>query len=220
MDLIAGNHGTNSRFHATEQKPVTMYVNDFDLNGSVEQIICTFDGDTSYPIALKHDLTKQIPSLASKYPKYVMYQDQQVTDIFTPAQMKNALRLDAAMLETSLFLNDGKGNFTRVALPWQVQISPVYAIQTGDFNNDGKLDILMGGNLYRTKPETGRYDASYGSFLAGDGKGHFRVAPATQTGFRVRGEVRDMLEITVKGRKMLAVARNNDKLVIFNCDSH
>ena len=39
MDFVAGNHGLNSRFKATADKPVSMYVNDFDLNGTVEQII-------------------------------------------------------------------------------------------------------------------------------------------------------------------------------------
>ena len=60
IDFIAGNHGLNSRFKASPEKPVSMYVNDFDLNGTVEQIICTYDGDKSYPLALKHDLTRQI----------------------------------------------------------------------------------------------------------------------------------------------------------------
>ena len=45
-DLVLGNHGLNSRFRASAEKPVTMYVNDFDLNGRVEQIICAFNGDT------------------------------------------------------------------------------------------------------------------------------------------------------------------------------
>jgi hypothetical protein len=29
-----------------------MYVNDFDLNGAIEQIICVYDDDKSYPLAL------------------------------------------------------------------------------------------------------------------------------------------------------------------------
>ena len=38
-----GNHGLNSRFKASDKQPVTMYVNDFDLNGSIEQVICTYN---------------------------------------------------------------------------------------------------------------------------------------------------------------------------------
>ncbi len=203
IDFIAGNHGLNSRFKASADKPVSMYINDFDLNGTVEQIICTYNGENSYPLALKHDLTKQIPALERKYPKYEMYKDQQITDIFTPEQLQNAIHLDAFNLETTLYLNDGSGNFTARPIPVEAQFSPVYAAETGDFNGDGNPDILLGGNLFNVKPEVGRYDASYGSFLMGDGKGGFRNVPAKVSGFRLDGEVRDILEVSTNNGKLL-----------------
>ena len=215
VDFIAGNHGLNSRFKATPEKPVSMYVNDFDLNGTIEQIICTYDGDKSYPLALKHDLTRQLPYLAKKYPTYDMYKNQQITDIFTPEQLKNSIRLDADLLETSLFINDGTGHFTRKVLPPEVQFSPVYAASVGDYNHDGNLDILLGGNLYNVKPEVGRYDASYGSFLIGDGHGNFRYMPAKESGFHLDGEIRDIKEITTSKGNIIVVARSNDSLEVF-----
>jgi hypothetical protein len=215
IDFVAGNHGLNSRFKATPEKPVSMYVNDFDLNGTVEQIICVYDGDKSYPLALKHDLTRQIPALESKYPKYEMYKDQQITDIFTPEQLKNSIHLDVFILETSLFINDGSGHFTIKSLPVEAQFSPVYAAEVGDYNNDGNPDILLGGNLYNVKPEVGRYDASYGSFLIGDGKGGFRNVPAKISGFRLNGEIRDIMEISTRNGKLMIVARSNDPLQVF-----
>ena len=42
-----------------------------------------------------------------------------------------------------------------------------------DFDQDGDLDLIMGGNLHRVKPEVGRYDASYGNVLENDGKGNY-----------------------------------------------
>jgi hypothetical protein len=215
VDFIAGNHGLNSRFKTTPEKPVDMYVSDFDLNGTVEQIICTYDGDKSYPLALKHDLVRQIPGLAQKYPKYEMYKDQQITDIFSAEQLKNSIHLDACLLETSLFLNDGSGHFSRMPLPREVQYSPVFAAYAGDFNNDGNTDILLGGNLYNVKPEVGRYDASYGSFLSGDGKGGFINIPARESGFRLYGEIRNMLELSTAKGKLLIIARSNAPLQVF-----
>lgn len=216
IDFVAGNHGLNSRFRASPEKPVTMYVNDFDLNGTAEQIICVYDGDVSYPLALKHDLTSQIPGLEFKYPEYELYKDQTAADIFTPEQLAKSIRLDAFMMETSLFLNDGTGHFVHGKLPPEIQFSPVYAIEAGDFNGDGHADLLMGGNLHNAKPETGRYDASYGSFLRGDGTGSFTNVPARESGFRLTGEIRDIMEISVTSRRLILVARNNAPVQVFS----
>lgn len=209
MDIIAGNHGLNSKFKASEEKPVTMYVNDFDLNGSVDQIISTYDGEFSYPLALKHDLLSQLPALNKKYPTYEMYKDQQVTDIFSEEQLKEAVRLEADLLETSLFINDGKGNFTRKPLPLETQFSTTYAAEIADYNGDGNADILLGGNLYNVKPEVGRYDASFGSFLLGDGHGGFKNIPSGHSGFHLDGEIRDFENITTSSGDILVVSRSN-----------
>lgn len=215
IDIVAGNHGTNSRFIASAEKPVKMYVNDFDLNGTVEQIICTWEGEKLYPLALKHDITSQIPELSKRFVKYESYKDKQVTDVFSPLQVEKSIIKEAALLKTSLFINDGKGNFTPGSLPYQCQFSPVYATEIRDFDNDGKSDILMGGNLYNAKPEVGRYDSSYGTFLKGDGKGGFAFVPAYVSGFRIKGEIRDFEELNSGGKSILAVAMSNDSVKVF-----
>jgi hypothetical protein len=89
------------------------------------------------------------------------------------------------------------------------------AAATGDFNGDGRIDILLGGNLYRVKPEVGRYDASFGHFLEGDGSGGFRVIPPRISGLRLEGEIRDIRTIDTPSGPMLVVARNNDSLQLF-----
>ncbi|HOW08814.1 MAG TPA: VCBS repeat-containing protein [Bacteroidales bacterium] len=215
IDFIAGNHGLNSRFRASGNKPVSMYVNDFDLNGTVEQIICAFDGELSYPFALKHDLTRQIPALGRKYPKYEMYKDQQITDIFSPEQLKNSVQLRAYLMETSVFINDGSGKFSKGDLPVEAQFSPVYAAFVGDIDGDSVLDILLGGNLFNAKPETGRYDSSYGTFLQGNGKGGFKNIPAKVSGFRLEGEIRDFIKLKTKKDVLLVAAGSNAPVQVF-----
>jgi len=215
VDFIAGNHGLNSRFKASSEKPVSMYVNDYDLNGSAEQIITTYDGSEAYPMALKHDLTMQIPGLAGKYPKYDMYKDQTVTDIFTADQINRSVRLDVTLLESSVFINQGSGKFIQKSLPDEVQWSTMMAAEIMDANQDGYPDIIAGGNLYNVKPEVGRYDASYGALLLGDGKGGFRNIHAKFSGIKIRGEIRDFLVVETHGGKILLVARNNDSALVY-----
>jgi hypothetical protein len=213
VDFVLGNHGLNSRFKASLDKPVSMYVNDFDKNGTVEQIVCTFNGDKSYPLALRHDLTTQIPSLKKKYLKYDNFKDQTITDIFTPEEMNGSVKLEVYELSSSLLINEGGGKLSLKRLPVEAQLSVVYAIAIDDFDKDGHVDIVLGGNLYNVKPEVGRYDASYGTFLKGDGRGNFKSLPANQSGLFLDGEIRDLTTVEVAGKKYLLAARNSDSLL-------
>jgi hypothetical protein len=215
MDFVIGNHGLNSRFRASVENPVSMYINDFDQNGTVEQIICSYNEDKSYPMPLRHDLVSQIPALKKKYLKYSNYKNQTITDIFTPEQLKNAVRLDATEFQTSVILNEGQGKFRLKPLPVQAQLSPVYGIEISDFDGDGHQDILLGGNLYKAKPEVGRYDASYGALLKGDSKGNFEFVSAKDSGIKIEGEIRDIMSIQTPKGEIIMVARNNDTIVSF-----
>ena len=100
-------------------------------------------------------------------------------------------------------------------MPVEAQFSPVYAAATGDYNGDGKLDILLGGNLYNVKPELGRYDGSYGVFLAGDGQGNFSYIPPKTSGLHLDGEIRDFKQVKTSAGNILVVARSNDSLEVF-----
>jgi hypothetical protein len=215
IDFVLANHGLNSRFRASREKPITMYVNDFDRNGSTEQILCVFNGDISYPVALRHDLVAQIPSLKKKYLKYDSYKNQTIHDIFSPAELEGATRLEAFQLASVVLWNEGDGRFSLEPLPLPAQLSVMYAIAVFDINNDGHLDIITGGNQYRAKPEVGRYDASYGAVLLGDGKRHFASVPPTTSGLVLHGEVRDFGLLNIAGKPHLVVLRNNDTALTY-----
>ncbi len=215
VDFVLGNHGLNSQFKASNSKPVTMYVNDFDLNGSVEQIICTYNGNKSYPVAMKDELVNQIPSLAEKYKKFADYKDATIEDIFPPEILNRSVKLNARILESCVMINKGKGSFQITPLPAEAQFSSVYAIYADDFDHDGICDILVGGNQYLAKPQTGIYAASYGLFLKGDDAGSWRSVSSSSSGFFTRGEIRDIKIIKIKGKPVVAVARNNDSLQFY-----
>ena len=212
MDLVLGNHGLNSRFRASLEKPLTMYVNDFDMNGSVEHIICAFNGDTAYPMVMKDDLVKQIPALERDYETFKAYSGETIQDIFSEEILQRSVVLSATNLESSVLINDGQGSFNIKPLPAESQFSPVYAIATGDFDYDGLCDILLGGNMTRAKPETGIYNAGQGLLLKGCGNEVWRAISADSSGFSTRGEIRDFKIVKIKGKSMISVARNNENL--------
>ena len=215
MDIIAGNHGLNSRFRASIEKPLTMYVKDFDRNGITEQIICQYEGDNLYPLALKHDLQAQVPQIGRKYQQYVDYKDQQITDIFTPQELEGSGILHTYQLSTSIYLSNGTLNFSKIDLPPQVQFSTTYAISVADYNNDSYPDILLGGNMYESKPEMGRYDASYGNLLLGHGNGDFELLPVKESGLKLDNAVRGIEKIETPTGYSVVVVNNNDAHQLF-----
>ena len=175
IDYILGNHGLNSRFKASLGEPISCYINDFDNNGSIEQIVCNYNQGESFPLVLRHDLIEQLPHLKKKYVNYSQYKGQTIKDLFTEKELEGSIVHEVTMLESVILLNNGEGFFNIKPLPKESQFSPIYAIIASDFDKDGNIDLILGGNLYNVKPEIGRYDASYGQFLKGLGNGNFIV---------------------------------------------
>ena len=213
-DFVLGNHGLNSRIRATPERPATMYINDFDGNGTAEQIICVYNGDRAYPLAQRSDLVAQLPGLKKRYLKSAAYKEQTITDIFTPGQLQNAVRIEIFYTESSILLNEGD-HFVLQTLPQRAQFSPVSGLLVSDFDGDGRLDILLGGNFYRAKPEIGIHDACHGLWLQGDGQGGFTPRPAAQSGFFIRGEIRDLATVRSGNKRLVLAARNNAALQFF-----
>jgi enediyne biosynthesis protein E4 len=213
LDLVAGNHGLNSRIRATAKEPTTLFVSDFDENGTIEHILCTFSNGVSYPVVLRHDLVSQMPILKKRYLKFENFKDQRVEDIFTSDQLKKALRYDVNEFSSSVLINSGT-SFALHHLPVEAQVAPTYGIDVSDYDGDGKADILLGGNLYNVKPQMGRYDASYGVLLKGDGAGNFKALRSAESGVKIRGQVRDIVSVNSGKRKRVVVSRNNDYPVV------
>jgi hypothetical protein len=215
VDFVVGNLGTNGRLRASPSEPTTMYVKDFDGNGFAEQIISCFNGGVSYPITLRDDLLRALPSLKARYPSYKSYARQTVADIFPANELADAVVKSAYTFATSIAHNNGDGSFTLTPLPDEAQLAPVYGILATDVDRDGHTDLLLAGNFDGFKPEMGRMSASYGLLLRGDGKGAFAPVRAPESGFLVPGQSRDIQRVRTAGGELIVVARNNDRPLTF-----
>ncbi len=217
MDFVLGNWGLNSRFKASKDQPMRLYIKDFDENGTSESLITYFWPDgKSHLYPAKIDLTSQIPSLKKAFLKYSDYAGKSIEDVFGKGAVSHSQQYKTEELETSILWNKGKAGLQLKPLPVMAQVAPVYAIVTTDFDKDGHIDMLLAGNMLDLKPDVGRLDANNGIGLKGDNKGNFVPLGKMETGIQIKGQVRDAEIITVGNNKQaLILARNNDSLMYY-----
>ena len=190
-DLILGNRGNNSSYTASSKAPAKMFVTDFDLNGTTEQVFTRTIGGRDVPLHTKRELAGQIVSLKKKNLRFSEYSDKAVQDLFSADVLKNAEVSEITNFESIVAYNQGDLTFKIEALPPQAQYSCICSISASDFDRDGKMDLLVAGNNYSLKPQFGRMDASFGTVLLNDDNG-FRVASSEVTGLMLAGEVKDL----------------------------
>ena len=214
-DFIVANLGLNSRLQASESQPITMYVKDFAQSGFLQQVITYYNAGKQYPLALRDELMRSIPSLRARYTNYKEFARQTVSDVFPGKDLDDAVVKRAYTFATSLVRNNGDGTFTMVPLPLEAQIAPMYGMLATDGDGDGKTDLLMAGNFEGVPPAIGSLTAGYGLFLRGDGKGRFAAVRELASGFLVPGEARDIQRIRTRTGTSYLVSRNNDRPLVF-----
>jgi enediyne biosynthesis protein E4 len=210
MDFVVGNHGRNSQIKVSESQPAEITFKDFDDNGTLDPMMTYYLEGKSYPFASRDDLLEHIPMLKKKFTDYKTYADAQLTDFFSSSELSGSTALKANNLQTVYIENTGK-SLKINNLPIQAQLSPVYAITTTDVNNDGKKDLILAGNLSTARIKFGKYDASNGTVLLGNGKGNFSHISTNQTGLNLKGDIRSL---EMLGRKMV-VGVNNEKVQVY-----
>jgi enediyne biosynthesis protein E4 len=214
-DLVLGNLGLNSYMRASKKEPARLYVGDFNHTGGLEQILTFYKNGVSYPVAGRDELVSKTPSLRGKYPSYASFGASRVEDIFPAADIRSAQVREAYTFASSIARNNGNGTFTLEQLPLEAQIAPIYASLAGDFDGDSRTDLLVGGNFYGAIPVLGRYDASYGLMLRGSASGRLVPVDISESGLVIDGQVRDLKAVRgPNGERLIAVARNDDKLAI------
>lgn len=213
-DIIAGNLGLNTPFHASEQEPLELYYADFDGNGSIDPFFNCYMQGKSYPYVSRDELNEQMYSMRKKFSSYKAYADAAMTDIFTPEQLANAGKLTVNETRTVCFINDN-GKFIKSVLPLPAQFSVVSNITTGDFNHDGKTDLLLLGNHSDNRLKIGSIDANFGCLLTGDEKGNFSYVQQPQSGLCVKGDVKSSTEILVNGAKYLLIGISGEELMTY-----
>ncbi|MEN0049858.1 MAG: VCBS repeat-containing protein [Bacteroidota bacterium] len=214
MDIVLGNSGTNAPYKE-KGNLLKMYINDFDNNGKIEQILTTTFKGKDVPVHLKRELTHQMPILKKDNIRFSDYAQKSIEDLFPQNKLERAVKKTMNTFESVVALNNGDNTFKVKPLPTRAQFSCINVLQAIDLNQDGYLDLLFGGNDYSFKPQFSQLDASHGGVLLGDGTGNFQWKNYEETGFFVNGAISAMEVLNQQGRSNIIVGINDASPVIY-----
>ncbi|MFN7117791.1 MAG: VCBS repeat-containing protein [Saprospiraceae bacterium] len=189
-DLLLGNEGLNTFYHASKEEPVQMVAKDFNQNGKVDPIMGHYLQGISVPAPPRDVLIQQMVQFRKKYIRYADYGKATFNDLLSNNDRKDAVQLQAKELRSCYAENQGKGKFVLQPLPLEAQRSPIFGFLVKDFDGDGKLDALVTGNFYPNEAHMGRQDASRGILLKGNGDGTFQVVSNEKSGLNLPGDTR------------------------------
>ncbi|HXB30094.1 MAG TPA: FG-GAP-like repeat-containing protein [Puia sp.] len=219
MDLILGNIGENFYLRPDSAHPVKLWVNDFDQNGNMDNILSrTIDGK-DMPVFLKHDMEFQMPILKKQNLKHGEFAKKTIQDLLPEELLKTSVVKKFNYCPSIVAINIGHGQFIIQKLPAMVQFSSVNAIQSADLNGDGFTDLILGGNEFGFLPQFGRLDGNFGDILLNDGKGNFSFVTNARSGLNLRGQVRDIALINGPKKKRVLFLINDEYPFLYELEN-
>jgi hypothetical protein len=218
LDLILGNIGENYYLHPDSSNPVKLWVNDYDQNGNIDNILTrTIDGK-DMTVFLKHDMEFQMPVLKKQNLKHGEFALKTIQDMIPEDLLKTSVVKKFNYCPSIVAFNMGNGQFKIQKLPVIVQLSSVNAIQCMDLNGDGYPDLILGGNEFGFLPQFSRLDASFGDVLINNGKGDFSFMENRKSGLDIRGMVRDIVMLKGPEGTRILFAINNENPALYKLE--
>ncbi|MGC3945160.1 MAG: VCBS repeat-containing protein [Chryseolinea sp.] len=212
IDYVLGNLGYNSRYKATIDRPLHAYTSDFNDDGKREAILTQRIQNEEYPAHPRDDIFLQLPSYKKYYNSYAAY-SLETADAFLKRNTKARVdTLTANIMATCVLINQGKSAWQLKPLPAEAQFAPVYGIVIKDLDADGNDDLVLTGNTSSPDVLTGKYDASKGLVLVGDGMGKFTPRTLSRSGLILEGDGRSLVLLNRRTDQLLIAGINNDSL--------
>ncbi|MDR5590013.1 VCBS repeat-containing protein [Christiangramia sp. SM2212] len=215
MDYLLGNWGLNTKLNASEENPMRMYYKDFDNNGLTETLLATEkNGNYYFPYGLDEMASQLSQMLRKRFTKYKDFAGKKIDEIMTKEELDSARLLEVHTLASGYLENTGSG-FSFREFSRELQSAPIRAMLSYDFNNDGKNEVLIGGNYFGVTPYHGRFDALGGSLMLNENK----ILDSDQIQLNLsQKSVKDFSIIQIDNKSYLIITINNSKIEIYEFD--
>lgn len=160
-----------------------------------------------------------MPTVSEQFKTYREFASASLTDIYGE-RLEKAYKVTANHLESGVWINETNTGelpkFRWLPFPWKAQLSPVNDIASGDFNGDGKTELILAQNHYTNQVETGLWRGSPGCHLEWNGSS-FTTIPHQESGIILPNDTKSILSIDVNsnGKKDILAGQNNEGLLLF-----
>ena len=212
MDLLAGNWGWNNKYHSGKNGPVRMYVEDFDRNGRVDQLVSYTIKNVEYPFLVKDEVERWMPVLKKHYLLYKDYAGVPMKDVYY-GFVDTVKPVMAERLGSAVCFGDGSGGFTITDLPAELQLAPIFSFAQASKGNAASHTWLAAGNFLDVIPYEGKYDAQPLAAFGFNGSTiEYIHRPEL---LQINGQVRDLKWINRTSEKLLMVAENDKELSFY-----
>ncbi|GAA0872881.1 VCBS repeat-containing protein [Gangjinia marincola] len=211
QDLVLGNQGRNLHYKPSKDDVMKLWINDFDGNGSIEQIMTLSQDGKDMPIHQKKELTGQLVSLKRKNLKASDYAKRSIQDLFPSTVLQKSIVKKVNFTSSIVVINNEDNSFEIIELPPRAQLSCINAISSRDINNDGFADLILGGNNHEFKPQYSRLDASLGEVLINREGKTFEWQSPTISGVSIKGEIQAIDQLKTKAGDTIFIFGINDQ---------
>ena len=160
-----------------------------------------------------------MPAVSEHFETYREFAAASLLDIYGE-RLEKAFKLTANHLESGIWLNetkdDGVIQFRWQALPLEAQLSSINAMTSGDFNGDGRSELILAQNHYTNQAETGLWRGNPGCHLEWDGDGYVTV-PHSASCVVMPNDTKSIISLDVNndGKLDILAGQNNDELLFF-----
>jgi len=220
VDFIVGNTGENSKYAASQEKPLKIYGGDFDENGTWDLVLSKSYNNAYVPLRGLECSSEQMPFIKDKFKTYDMFAKATINDVYGPS-LENAYNRFVNTMSSYAILSSGNKNYKLVELPSEAQAFPILDIEIIDLGKDGMLDVILCGNIYDTEVETPRLDAGNGLVLSMNDDFTFRSVTSRQSGLNLNGNIKSSCILYHTGLKkhLLIASQNGAGLKVFSIDN-
>jgi hypothetical protein len=217
VDYAVTNFGLNTKYQASVGEPVVIYYGDFEDYGEFQIVEAAQVGGKLFPLRDRTSVVAAMPTLAERFKTFHDYASADLNEIYTPARLQRALKLEVNELRSGLLLNDGKGRFSFRPLPALAQISPGFGVAFCYADDDLNPDLYVVQNFLSPHRETGRMDGGLSVLLLGDGNGEFKPVWPNRSGLVIPDDAKGLatLDLNADGADDFVVSVNNGRFRMF-----